>query len=60
MLDPNGEANLSNGGYVTSGRGWQGWYSWRNWGPRWDARPPAPQGRTPGPAGWALLIRPTP
>ena len=60
MLDPNGEANLSTGGYVSSRKGWQGWYSWRNWGPRWDARPPAPQGRTPGPAGWALLIRPTP
>jgi len=56
-LDPNGEADLVRGGYVTSRRGWKGWYSWRNWLPRWDMRPKASAGTPTRPTGWAILVQ---
>jgi hypothetical protein len=56
MLDPNGEADLVRGGYVSRGRGWAGWYSWRNWGPRWDHRPPPLPGQNSRPSGWAIFV----
>lgn len=50
--DPNGEADMVNGGYVstasTAGRGIR--YSRRNFGRRWEADGPG--------SGWALLIKP--
>ena len=56
MLDPNGEADLVQGGYISHGRGFAGWYSWQNWGPRWDVRPRPPIGQPSRPAGWAILV----
>ncbi len=57
MMDPNGEADLVRGGYVSTGAGWQGWYSWQNWRRRWEV---VEGGRSwayaPG-NGWALLVR---
>ena len=58
MLDPNGEAYLSVGGYCSTGNGWQGWYSWQNWERRWDARQRPTAGKVPGASGWAILVRP--
>jgi hypothetical protein len=60
MLDPNGEADLARGGYVSSSKGWSGWYSWRNWGPRWDKRAAPVPGRPSRPAGWAITAQPSP
>ena len=50
MNDPNGEANMLNGGYVnhTGGAGVR--YSRRNWLRRWEADGPG--------TGWALLVKP--
>jgi GH24 family phage-related lysozyme (muramidase) len=47
--DPNGEANLVSGGYVSNANGAGIRYSRRNWLPRW-----MPDGSA---TGWALLIR---
>ncbi len=51
MNDPNGEANMLNGGYVnhTGGAGVR--YSRRNWLRRWEADGAG--------TGWAVLVRPT-
>ena len=56
MCDPNGEAQLWSGGYVTRNQGWKGWYSWRNWLPRWDVQPPNFLDRPSVPAGWAVIV----
>jgi len=56
MQDPNGEADLVRGGYVTAARAWQGWYSWRNWGARWDLRPVPLPGQPSRPSGWAIFV----
>jgi hypothetical protein len=54
MLDPQGEADLVLGGYVSRGRAFRGWYSFRNWIPRWDVdffgRPSNPS----NPCGWVI------
>ena len=56
MLDPNGEADLVRGGYVSARCGWAGWYSWLNWGSRWDYRLRPLPGQASQPAGWAILV----
>ena len=59
MMDPNGEADMAGGGYVSVGRGWEGWYSWKNWRRRWEVREEA-SGWVHAPGnGWALLVRDT-
>jgi GH24 family phage-related lysozyme (muramidase) len=52
MHDPNGEADLVNGGYVTTsiGRGASQRYSERNWGRRWMVEGPG--------SGWWIQINP--
>ena len=50
MNDPNGDANLSAGGYLPSLDGENLHYSNKNWLPRWAY---------PGPwNGWAMLVKP--
>jgi hypothetical protein len=57
MMDPNGEADMAGGGYVSVGRGWEGWYSWKNWRRRWEVRETS-DGWVHSPGnGWALLVR---
>jgi hypothetical protein len=53
MHDPNGEADLANGGYVstTIGSGQAQRYSERNWGRRWMVEGAG--------SGWWIQIRPT-
>jgi len=48
--DPNGEADMRNGGYVNHTRGAGIAYSRRNWLRRWEADGPS--------TGWAVLVRP--
>lgn len=48
--DPNGEADLIDGGYVNHSGGAGIHYSRKNWGRRWEADGPA--------TGWALDVRP--
>jgi len=52
MHDPNGEADLVNGGYVSMaiGSGQALRYSERNWGPRWQVEGPG--------SGWWIQISP--
>lgn len=50
MNDPNGEADLVNGGYVSHQGGAGVAYSRQNWEPRWLVEGPA--------TGWALLVEP--
>ena len=57
MMDPNGEADVVGGGYVSTGQGWQGWYSWRNWCRRWEVVETATSWRYAPGNGWALLVR---
>lgn len=47
--DPNGEADLVNGGYLANRNGAGLSYSRRNWGPRWLADGPS--------SGWAIVFR---
>lgn len=49
MNDPNGEADLVNGGYTANRNGARLLYSWRNWEPRW---------RAGGEGGWMLTCKP--
>jgi hypothetical protein len=56
MMDPNGEADMVNGGYVTTGRGWQGWYSWTNFVRRWEVTEGTHSWRYASGNGWALLV----
>jgi hypothetical protein len=49
--DPNGEANLVNGGYVSNKGGANVAYSRKNWLPRWLIEGPE--------SGWMLKIRPS-
>jgi hypothetical protein len=56
-MDPNGEASLAAGGYVSAGQGWQGWYSWENWRPRWEVTEGVNSWRHAPGNGWALLVR---
>ena len=51
--DPNGEANLVHGGYVSGGGGRAVRYSEGNWGRRWMAGPEGAYRFTPG-TGWWL------
>ena len=53
MHDPNGEADLVNGGYVSAalGRGKALCYSERNWGRRWQLEGAG--------SGWWIQISPT-
>ena len=50
MNDPNGEADMVNGGYVNHSRGAGIAYSRRNWLRRWEVDGPS--------TGWAVLVRP--
>jgi hypothetical protein len=50
MEDPNGEADLANGGYTPITNGAQRRYSRKNWNPRWLLNGEGD--------GWALLVRP--
>jgi hypothetical protein len=56
MMDPNGEASLAAGGYVSTGQGWQGWYSWANWSRRWEVVEGVHSWRYAPGNGWALLV----
>ena len=56
MLDPNGEAQLKRGGYLTRRQGWQGWYSWQHWIPRWDVQSPDFLGKPSVHTGWAIMV----
>ena len=56
MCDPNGEAQLRRGGYLTSHKSWQGWYSWQNWLPRWDVQPSGFPGKPSAHTGWAIMV----
>jgi hypothetical protein len=56
MMDPNGEAALIPGGYVSTGKGWQGWYSWSNWCRRWEVVEGVHSWRYAPCNGWALLV----
>ena len=59
MHDPNGEANLVGGNYVTTavGSGKGARYSAKNWGLRWMAGPGGPYRFTPGTGWWLELSR---
>lgn len=57
MMDPNGEADLINGGYVSTGRGWQGPYSCHNWCRRWELQQIAGGYRYAPGNGWAITVR---
>jgi hypothetical protein len=48
MWDPNGEADLVNGGYLANLDGAGLWYSRKNWGPRWMAEGAG--------SGWAITL----
>lgn len=48
--DPNGEADMTRGGYVNHSGGREVHYSRRNWERRWEADGPS--------TGWAMLIKP--
>jgi hypothetical protein len=50
MNDPNGEADLVNGGYTSNMNGAGLHYSYKNWSPRW----------TPGGTndGWCMIVKP--
>jgi hypothetical protein len=50
MHDPNGEADLVNGGYITNTSGECMRYSERNWGRRWQIEGPG--------SGWWIQISP--
>ena len=50
MNDPNGEADMLNGGYVNHTQGNGIAYSRRNWLRRWEADGPS--------TGWALVVKP--
>jgi GH24 family phage-related lysozyme (muramidase) len=50
MNDPNGEASMTNGGYVNHSAGAGIRYSRRNWLRRWEVDGPS--------TGWALLVKP--
>ncbi len=50
MNDPNGEADMVNGGYVNHTRGAGIAYSRRNWLRRWEVDGPS--------TGWAVLVKP--
>jgi hypothetical protein len=56
MMDPNGEASLAAGGYVSTGKGWKGWYSWSNWCRRWEVVEGVHSWRYAPGNGWALLV----
>jgi hypothetical protein len=56
MMDPNGEADMVNGGYVSTGQGWQGWYSWANFVRRWEVTEGNHSWRYAPGNGWALLV----
>jgi hypothetical protein len=56
MMDPNGEADLLKGGYVSTGQGWKGWYSWQNWRRRWEVVERGSSWRYVSANGWALLV----
>lgn len=57
-MDPNGEADIVNGGYVNLKGGQIVRYSWKNWRRRWEVIQ-APGGWSFAPGnGWALLVRP--
>ena len=47
--DPNGEADLVNGGYTPDTNGHGERYSFKNFGPRWEADGPG--------TGWYMEIR---
>jgi hypothetical protein len=47
--DPNGEADLLNGGYLAKKNGRSQLYSWKNWLPRWLVDGPS--------SGWAITAR---
>jgi hypothetical protein len=47
--DPNGEADLRNGGYLANTNGRAQLYSWKNWLPRWLVEGPS--------SGWAITCR---
>lgn len=49
--DPQGEADLIDGGYTTGKKGAGVLYSRKNWNRRWEADGPS--------TGWAVLIKPT-
>lgn len=49
--DPQGEADLIDGGYITGKKGAGVLYSRKNWNKRWEAGGPS--------TGWAVLIKPT-
>ena len=50
MNDPNGEANLSSGGYTPNKNGAGLNYSYKNWSPRWS-----PGGSNDG---WCMIVKP--
>ena len=50
MNDPNGEANLVNGGYTNNLNGAGLKYSYKNWEPRWS-----PGGKNDG---WCMIVKP--
>lgn len=56
--DPNGEADMLNGGYISHQNGRAIAYSWRNWRQRWEIERSTAGWRFAPGNGWAVLIRP--
>jgi hypothetical protein len=54
MNDPNGEADLVRGGYVSTGAARSSFYSARNWLPRWDLGCPVQAHGSYSGRGWAI------
>jgi len=50
MNDPNGEADLANGGYTDNMNGASQHYSYKNWSPRWSV-----SGKNDG---WCMIVKP--
>jgi hypothetical protein len=50
MNDPNGQADLVNGGYINHSKGFEVSYSKKNWNKRWLVGKPN--------NGWAVIIKP--
>jgi GH24 family phage-related lysozyme (muramidase) len=56
--DPNGEADISNGGYVNTTGGDGVLYSWVNWRKRWEVSGSPSRWRFAPGNGWALIVKP--
>jgi hypothetical protein len=55
--DPNGEANILDGGYLNHSGGNGVAYSWANWRKRWEVVGGPPNWQFSPGHGWALLVR---